>query len=625
MIINSLSNYVKLLESCNELIRIYEYIDPNLEISEIVDRVVKNNGPALLFQNNGTNFPLLINCMGSYRRICIALRVNNLNEIEHKINNILNNFIGNKQYSSIFDKLKLLPKLLNLSYLLPKNLSYKGECQEIVLKNPDINIFPILKCWPMDGGNFLTLPMIHTLNPYNKILNVGMYRMQIFGPKLTAIHWHKHKVSKEHFNYYKKLKKKMPIAVTLGGDPIYTYCATAPLPSNIEEYLLAGILRNKGVELVNCLTQPIRVPRDVDIVIEGYIDPSEDYILEGPFGDHTGYYSLEDYYPKFHITCITHRKNAIYPATIVGIPPQEDTWIGKATERIFLLPIKMSIIPEIIDIRFPVEGVFHNLVIIKIKKNYPGQAFKVINAVWGTGQLMLTKIVIVIDENIDLYEDLTIAKIIFNNINNQNIIFTNGPIDVLDHACDKLAFGGKIGIDATDQLYEEKISNIKKCSLTKKLFQEIDINNIKKIYPEIQDMKLELLLSNVPVIFIAIKKSYYKHIFYINNSLFKLKCFNNIKTIIYLDFFFKEDNISSLLWRCLNNIDPKRDSYIINNKECIKIGFDCTIKTLKIDKFERKWPNIITSNNKTINKINTIWPKLRLGEIIESPSKKYKQ
>src|SRR5690606_20891708 len=395
MAYKNLQHFIDTLEKKGELVRIKEFVDPRLEITEVTDRVSKRYGPALLFENTGTDFPLLINSMGNYKRMCMALGVKQMDDVTREIEQLFKELTGPRD--GILDKLKMLPKLGKIASWMPKVVSGKGACQEVVMKDPDITRFPVLTCWPEDGGPFLTLPIIHTKDPRTGIRNVGMYRMQVFGPKLTAMHWHKHKVSARHFNEYKKLGQRMPVAVALGGDPVYTYCSTAPLPDNIDEYMLAGFLRKQRVELVQCLTQDVQVPADADIIIEGYIDPEEEFILEGPFGDHTGYYSLADYYPKFHITCITHKKNAVYPATIVGIPPQEDAWIGKATERIFLAPIKMTMVPEIVDMVLPMEGVFHNLVIVKIKKEYPGQALKVMNSLWGAGQMMFTKMMIVVD------------------------------------------------------------------------------------------------------------------------------------------------------------------------------------------------------------------------------------
>ncbi|MBP9882296.1 MAG: UbiD family decarboxylase, partial [Chitinophagales bacterium] len=315
----SLKQFVDELEACGELIRVKEFVDPNLEMTEIVDRFSKNAGPAILFENTGTPFPLLINAFGSRRRICLALGVKDLDDIALEIELLFKTLM--KPKDNILEKLRLLPKLSQLASWMPKVRMGRGECQEVVMQHPDITKLPVMTCWPEDGGPFLTLPVINTKDPITGIRNVGMYRMQVFGPVLTGMHWHKHKVSAKHFNEYKKLNKRMPVSVALGGDPVYTYAATAPLPDNVDEYMLAGFLRKKRVELVKCLTNELEVPADADFIIEGYVDPWEDYLLEGPFGDHTGYYSLADYYPKFHITCITHKKEAIYPSTIVGIPP----------------------------------------------------------------------------------------------------------------------------------------------------------------------------------------------------------------------------------------------------------------------------------------------------------------
>ena len=330
-----LQKFISVLEEQNEIIRINEYVNPVLEITEITDRISKseNQNKALLFENNGTNFPLLINSFGSNKRICLALGINNLDGFGERIKTIAE--IINPKSLSVNDKIKLIPKFNNIISLLPKNIRNRGDCQQFINKNPDINELPVLKCWPFDGGKFITLPVVHTYSPLNNKRNVGMYRMQILSESETGMHWHRHKGGAQHYNEYKKLGKKMPVAVILGGDPIYTYVATAPLPDDIDEYIFAGFLRNKRIKLVKCITNDIYVPNDADFVIEGFIDPEEELIKEGPFGDHTGFYSLTEWYPKFHITCITHKKDAVYPATIVGIPPQEDKWFAKATERIF--------------------------------------------------------------------------------------------------------------------------------------------------------------------------------------------------------------------------------------------------------------------------------------------------
>src|SRR4051812_13970016 len=461
MAYKNLQHFIDVLEQAGEPVRIKEYVNPQLEIAEITDRISKTRGggKALLFENTGFDFPVLMNAYGSEKRVCLALGVQQLDDVAHEIEALFQMLAAPKE--SIVDKLKMLPKLGQFASWMPKIRSGRGECQDVVITDqPDIGKLPVITCWPKDGGPFVTLPVIHTKDPLTGSRNVGMYRMQVFGPALTGMHWHKHKVSAKHFSEYKKLGKRMPVAVALGGDPVYAYSATAPLPENVDEYMLAGFLRKKKVELVKCITQPdIEVPADADFIIEGYVDPSDEPVWEGPFGDHTGYYSLPDWYPRFHITGITHRRNPVYPATIVGIPPQEDAWLGKATERIFLAPMKMTMVPEIVDMDMPVEGVFHNLVIAQIKKEYAGQGQKVMNAMWGAGQMMFNKILVLTDEGVKIQDYAALAKYVCDNLDPLNDIhFSQGPMDVLDHSCSKLGFGGKMCIDGTRKFEEEKES-----------------------------------------------------------------------------------------------------------------------------------------------------------------------
>lgn len=625
----NLEQFVDALEKAGELIRIKEYVDPKLEITEITDRISKSNyNKALLFENTGYDFPVLINSMGSYKRMCMALGVKELDDISKEIETLFKSIAGPKE--GILDKLKMLPMLGQISSWMPKIISGKGECQDIVLKDPDITKLPVMTCWPEDGGPFITLPVINTKDPVTGIRNVGMYRMQVFGPKLTGMHWHKHKVSASHFNEYKKLGKKMPVAVVLGGDPVYTYAATAPLPPNIDEYMLAGFLRKKKVELVKCVTltkesygQDMHVPADADFVIEGYVDPSDELIWEGPFGDHTGYYSLADWYPKFHITCITHKRNAIYPSTIVGIPPQEDAWIGKATERIFLSPIKMSMIPEILDMELPIEGVFHNLTIVKIKKEYAGQAQKVMNAMWGAGQMMFNKILIVVDEKINIQNYIDVARAISEHVDPANdFYFSQGPMDVLDHSCSKFAFGGKMCVDATTKLPEEITGSKFKVQSLK-----LDEKNLKSKFPEITSIYDGLLQRDISILFVSVKKNRKNHIRELNEQLFSLPDFSNIKIIVYVEHTVDSTDVADVVWRFANNIDAKRDSYVVaakNENDISHIGLDGTRKTKELDNFLRDWPNILCSNESTIKAIDNKWEKLNLGLLIKSPSLKYR-
>lgn len=622
MAYRSLKEFVDKLDAAGELVRIKTFVDPVLEIAEITDRVSKtpDRNKALLFENTGTDFPLLINSMGSERRMCIALGVDTLDQVAHDIEDLFKKLTGPK--NGLLEKLAMLPQLSKFASWMPKVVSGRGACQQVIMEKPDLDKLPILKCWPKDGGRFITLPAIHTKDPNNGIRNIGMYRMQIFDKDLTALHWHKHKVSAKHFNEYKKLGiKRMPVAVAIGGDPIYTYSATAPLPENVDEYMLAGFLRKKRVELVKCITQPeIEVPADADFIIEGYVDVDEELIWEGPFGDHTGYYSLPDWYPRFHVTAITHKKDAIYPATIVGIPPQEDAWLGKATERIFLAPIKMTMVPEIKDMNMPVEGVFHNLVITSIEKEYAGQGQKVMNAMWGAGQMMFNKILVISDgeTNINNYKEL--AQYVFNNLNPAtDVYFSQGPMDVLDHSCSKLGFGGKMCIDGTKK-WEEEISDP---LIPYKWDNSFDKEKIMAQFPEITGINEQLAKDwQIPVLLVAVKKNKTGHIATLHEDLSKFSGFSNIKMILYVEHTVSVDDIADVLWRHCNNLDPKRDHIYGGNKRNI-LGLDGTRKTKNLDGFERPWPNIIAADMDTIASIDQKWPELGLGEKINSPSLKY--
>jgi 4-hydroxy-3-polyprenylbenzoate decarboxylase len=627
MAYKALRHFVKDLEKAGELLRVKEYVNPHLEITEIVDRFSKHNGRALLFENNGSDFPLLINAFGSQKRICMALGVDHLDDISGEISLLFKTMMKPKE--NILDKLMMLPKLSQLASWMPKVKSGRGECQQVIMDHPDITKLPIMTCWPEDGGPFLTLPVINTKDPNTGVRNAGLYRMQVFGPTVTGMHWHKHKVSAKHFNEYKKLKKIMPVAVALGGDPVYTYAATAPLPENVDEYMLAGFLRKKKVELVKCITNDMEVPADADIIIEGYVDPDEEYILEGPFGDHTGYYSLADYYPRFHITCITHKHDAIYPSTIVGIPPQEDAWLGKATERIFLAPIKMTLVPEIVDMELPIEGVFHNLTIVKIAKDYPGQAQKVTNAMWGAGQMMFNKMLVVVDESVDIHNYGAVAKTICENVDpQQDIFFSQGPMDVLDHSCSKFAYGGKMCIDATKKYPEELRVSFHIDSISNPGISFLELESIKKDFPEIEDINVTLIDSGISIAFISIRKNRKNQIRELNETLFQQTALKTVKFLIYVEHTVDVKDIADVVWRWSNNVDPRRDSFIVvanENDSMSHIGFDGTRKTKELDDFEREWPNIICMDEETINMIDEKWETLGLGKFIASPSLKYRK
>lgn len=638
MAYNNLQEFLEVLERNGELLRIKTYVNPHLEIAEITDRISKNNngGKALLFENTGYDFPVLMNAYGSEKRMCLALGVNDLNDVAKDIENLFQLLSSPKE--SILDKLKLLPKLGQFASWMPKVLNKKGACQQVIMKDPDITKLPVITCWPKDGGPFVTLPVIHTKDPNTNIRNVGMYRMQVFDKTVTGMHWHKHKVSAKHFNEYKKTGTRMPVAVVLGGDPVYAYSATAPLPENVDEYMLAGFLRKKKVELVKCITQPeIEVPADADFVIEGYVDPNDDLVWEGPFGDHTGYYSLPDWYPKFHITAITHRKDPVYPATIVGIPPQEDAWLGKATERIFLAPIKMTMIPEIEDMDMPVEGVFHNLVIVKIKKDYAGQGQKVMNAMWGAGQMMFNKILVLTasyNHNRDVapfkisdYESL--AKDVIKNLNpSTDIYFSQGPMDVLDHSCSKMGFGGKMCIDGSPKT-EEEVDEL--YEFTGGTWTRATTEFILDKFADVIFVNDFLLQKNIPCLLISVRKTRKGHIQSLHDELCNLQEIAGVKMILYVEHTVNANDLTTALWRFCNNLDPRRDHFIIKKpsrsdpaKYNACIGFDGTIKTKELDEFYRDWPNIIVADGETIASVDAKWNSLAIGAFIPSPSLKFK-
>jgi len=516
---DDLRDWIKALEKAGELKRIQEEVSPDLEITEITDRVSKigakppglsksdvaqriyaPGGPALFFENikGHPGHKVFINQFGSERRMALALNVERLDEIAERITGLMNI----KAPTGLFDKLKMLPQLGALTSAFPKTVSNKeARCKEVILKgkdsggkeNFDLNLFPILKCWPHDGGRFITLPCVHTRDPKSGKRNIGMYRMQVYDGQTTGMHWQRQKIAAEHYRQALRqaaatnstdnplsarvaamaesaggavaipdgpigglpqvalgnLKgSRLEVAVAIGTDPATTFSAIVPAPPEVEEFMIAGFLRGKPVEIVKCETVDLEVPAHAEIILEGYVELGE-LRTEGPFGDHTGFYTMTDQYPVFHLTCITHRKDPIYAATIVGKPPMEDAWMGKAVERIFLPAMKMTI-PEIVDVHLPVEGVFHNLMLVSIRKSYPGQARKVMNAIWSLGQAMFTKVIIVVDEDCDVQNVGEVTLRVSNNIDpERDIQFMLGPVDSLDHASRLPNYGSKMGIDAT--------------------------------------------------------------------------------------------------------------------------------------------------------------------------------
>ena len=454
MAFKDLRDFLAFIEKKGQLKRISAPVDRDLEITEISDRIMKSGGPALLFENvRGFDVPLVINVFGSRERTGWALGVDAWDELEGRIDRLLSLALGPPP-KGLVGKLSALGEIIKVGRIGPREVS-SGPCQEVI-KTDEASLyeFPIMKCWPEDAGHYITLPLVFTHDPNTGKRNVGMYRLQIFDERTIGMHWQLHKGGMSHYKESLRAAKRMEIAVAVGAEPVLTYAATAPLPPEIDEMVFAGFLRDKAVEMVRCKTVDVLAPANAEIVIEGYVDPSE-LRTEGPFGDHTGVYSLADEYPVLHVTAITHRRNPIYASTIVGKPPMEDAFIGGATERLFL-PLIRLMIPELVDIHLPVDSVFHNFAIASIRKRYPGQARKVMHAIWGLGQLMFTKFVIVVDENVDVQNLREVLWRVGNNTDPaRDVEIAKGPADTLEHASPQPNYGGKIGIDATIKMPEE--------------------------------------------------------------------------------------------------------------------------------------------------------------------------
>lgn len=453
-----LREFIALLESRDNLRRIQTPLSPRLEITEITDRVSKGpaeKNAALLFENlPGYDVPVLINAFGSRERMGWALDVENLDDLNHNLAQVIDLRLP-QGIGEALDRGRELLRVVRSVGLKPKKVR-RAPVQEVIYKDDaSLEFLPILQCWPKDGGAFITLPQVITRDPRGRARNVGMYRLQVVDERRLLVHWQRHKGGAEHERVARASQKDLiPAAIVLGGDPASIWCASAPLPPNIDEYLLAGYLRGTPVEFVNCISQPLEVPAHAEIVIEGYVDTTQ-HLPEGPFGDHTGYYTPVELYPVFHVTAITHRKDPIYPTTIVGIPPMEDVWMGKATERLFL-PLMRLFLPEIVDVNMPPEGVFHNLVLVSIKKRFPGHAHKVIHGLWGLALLSLAKAIVVVDDWVDVQDLSQVAWQGLGNVDwSQDVILSKGPVDDLDHASYLHSFGGKIGIDATAKLPDE--------------------------------------------------------------------------------------------------------------------------------------------------------------------------
>ena len=561
MAYRDLQAFLAACEARGELMRISAPVSPILEITEIADRVMKRGGPALLFERvEGSDFPPLINAMGSDERMALALGAESLDEIGGDVAR----YLDFENYTSIKRLAAFAPRLLRLAACFPRRRRLRlsrPPCQQVIERDPDLSALPVLHCWPQDGGRFFTLPLVFTKLPGAKTQNCGMYRMQVLDKTSTAMHWQKHKDGSAIYEAWRARGGKMPVAVALGCGPAVTYAATAPLPPGLDELLLAGFLRRRPVALAKCVTSDLWVPQDAQFVLEGYVDTGEPPVWEGPFGDHTGYYSLADWYPRFHVTCVTRRRKPVYPATVVGRPPMEDCYLAKATERIFLPVLRLQI-PQLRDLCLPFEGVFHNCAVVSVKNDFPGAARTVMNAMWGMGQMRYTKLIVAVDAATDPAETGAVLAAVLRNADPAaDYVLSDGPLDALDHSSDRALYGTRLGIDATAKPGVPPRTG------------RFALLPVKKRAPgEGREAALAALESE------------------------------DVSFAVALDDTVDLADRQEVLWRVFNNIDAGRDLVVKNGK----IALDAT-KKLPEEGLTRPWPDDITMSPETAARVDARW------------------
>lgn len=596
----NLQAYLADLERRGELVRVREPVSAELEITEIADRLVKREGPAVLFERvEGKDFPLAIGLYGTAPRTARALGVPHLDALAEKVAKLLDINPGKGGLKAVFS---LLPKLGELKGFFPRRV-LRAPVQEVVLKGDavDLSRLPVLKCWPLDGGPFITLPLVITKDPAAPPggageLNLGMYRMQVLDKQSTAMHWQLHKVGRRHFDTAKRLGRRLEVAVALGGDPILTYAATAPIPPipGVNEFNLAGFLRGAPLELARGITVDLPVPAEAEFILEGYIDPAEDLVVEGPFGDHTGFYTLEDLYPRFHVTAITHRKNAVYPATIVGRPPMEDAYLIEASERLFL-PAARLILPEIADYHMPPAGIAHNWVNVAIEKRYPGQAYKVAGGLLGLGQMMFAKVMVVLDKGQALKPGFpALLEALQHALPGRDTLVFRGPMDVLDHSSRAMGYGGKLIIDGTTKLEEEG--------------GEVPFTPLAhRDLPALPGVRQ----AQWPGVWAAtLEKTRAGQAKALAEKLLATPHSRGIRLLLLTDADTRLEP-DELLWAVLNNIDPERDSWVMEGASGPVLVLDGTRK-LAEEGFAREWPQKITMSPEVVRRVDERWEKLGL-------------
>jgi len=602
MIFDSLKQFIQRLEQEGELVRIRERVSPILEITEFTDRTSKEpgGGKALLFENvEGSDMPVLINAFGSWKRMNLALGVRDVNKIARDIEK----YIKLAPPATLLDKAKMLPMLLEAASFPPRMVSPKTPpCQEVILTGDavDLGRLPILQCWPQDAGRFITFPMVINRSVDRKIRNVGLYRMQVFDKTSTGMHWHIHKDGAHFFHEFRKKNQRMEVAVAIGADPVSCYAASAPMPYGVDEFLLAGFIRKKSVPLVKCKTVDLEVPASAEIVLEGYIDPQE-LRLEGPFGDHTGYYSQDGDYPVFHVTAITHRKDPVYLTTIVGKPPQEDFYLGKATERIFL-PLLKTQLPELVDMNMPLEGVFHSCVIVSIDKRYPMQARRIMSALWGAGQMSFVKTIVVVDADVDVQNENEILNLLLDHVDlDQDLFFSEGILDVLNHASDQPLYGSKLGIDATRRIEGEPIS-LDDLPPPQTLQSE-ECATVQEKIDGVKNYRVLQRTTRRPVLLVNLEKTKPHQGRECIDRFFNLPELKEVGVLVVLEEHVSLDNRTEVLWKLFNNLDPKRDIRLKGGR----VGIDLTRK-MPEEGYQQHWPEEILMDPETRERVNSIWP-----------------
>lgn len=605
-----LQSFIELLEQRGELLRVAAPVSPDLEITEIADRMVKKGGPAVLFENVvGSEYPVVIGLMGTRERTALSLGVQDLDDLATKVRAL----IDLKGSGGMMGMLGNLPKLRDAMNLPPKRVK-TAPVQEVVWRGDEVDLskIPVLKCWPLDGGPFVTLPLVITRDPDTGERNMGMYRMQVMSKNTTGMHWQRHKTGTKHLEKAKAKGERLEVAVAIGGDPALIYAATAPLPPipGLDEFALAGYLRGQRYPVVKGLTVDLEVPANAEFILEGYVDPQEDWVVEGPFGDHTGFYTLPDLYPLFHVTAVTMRQHPVYPATIVGRPPMEDAYLIEASERLFL-PAAQMILPEIVDYSMPPAGVAHNLVVVSIKKSYPGQAYKVANGLFGLGQMMFAKVIVVVDEGVKVGDlDAVWREVSAKAVPERDTLTTRGPIDVLDHSSRGWGYGGKLIIDATTKRPEE-VGSPKSSREGQTDDTALDVFFPVVFAPtplrggELPTFEGILAQRQTPDGYwiVALDKTRAGQARELAQAFAAHPAADGVRHLLICDEQTDVNDLNDVWWTILNNIDPERDVWTVSDG---LLAWDGARK-LPEEGFVRPWPPKIVMDKAVRERVDALW------------------